>query len=87
MKNDSIKSVLAVLLVFLGLNHSAAIAEIAVVVHPDNNSSFDASSIRKIFLGKNKSFTNGEYVQTFDLKDGNPVRDEFRDEVLRKSES
>lgn len=86
MKNNILKSILAIVLVSFGLNYSA-VAEIAVVVNLENNSSFDANNIRKIFLGKTKSFSNGDFVQTFDLKDGNPARDEFRDVVLRKSES
>ena len=73
--------------VLLFLASPALKAEIAVVVHPSNNVSLDEKSVRRIFLSKSKSFPNGDKVDVYDLPEGNPVRDVFRDKVLRKSES
>ena len=62
-------------------------ADIAVVVNLENKSDLDVVMVRKIFLGKLKSFPNGNAVATFDLPDANPARAEFNKTILRKSES
>ncbi|WP_205623836.1 hypothetical protein [Pseudoalteromonas rubra] len=44
----------------LGMAQSLPVhAEVVVIVHPSNDSSFDKDEIKKIFLGKTKSFSNG----------------------------
>ena len=84
IKQTTVAGLFAVLLF---LASPALKAEIAVVVHPSNNVSLDEKSVRRIFLSKSKSFPNGDKVDVYDLPEGNPVRDVFRDKVLRKSES
>lgn len=75
------------LAVLLTLMFQHVYAEVAVVVHPDNNAELDSVSVRKLFLGKSKSYSNGEKVQSYDLPEGNDARAIFREKVLRKSES
>ena len=60
-----------------------AFADIAVIAHP-SNSSADADIIKKIYLGKAKSFADGSSAKPVN-QDGNAVFDEFNDKVLGKS--
>lgn len=63
-------------------------ADIVVVVHPTN--SIDAISKEdsaKIFLGKLKSFTNGESAIPLDQQEGVKERDSFYAKVAKKSNS
>ena len=67
------------------LTISHAVAEVAIVVHPSNDSTFDKSSIKKIFLGKSKSFSNGRAAILLSSKADAPVTDEFNKKVIGKS--
>lgn len=62
----------------------SALAEVVVIVHPNNDSSFDPASISKIFLGKKKSFSNGTKTTLFSLPEGNAITDEFNKAALGK---
>ncbi|CAM3027209.1 phosphate ABC transporter substrate-binding protein [Pseudoalteromonas distincta] len=61
-------------------------AEVAVIINPSNASSVDADTIKKIYLGKSKSFSNGEKVNPVN-QDNTTVADEFNDKVVGKSSS
>lgn len=61
-------------------------AEVAVIINPNNASSVDADTIKKIYLGKSKSFSNGEKVNPVN-QDNTTVADEFNDKVVGKSSS
>jgi len=60
-------------------------AEVSVVVHPENSSTFDKSIIKKIFLGKSKSFNNGRVAILLSPAEGDPARQVFNKKVLKKS--
>lgn len=60
-------------------------AGLVIIVHPDNNSDINEASVKKIFLGKTKSFLNGQKAVPIDLESG-PVRSEFIENILRKDE-
>ncbi|MBE0361270.1 MULTISPECIES: type 2 periplasmic-binding domain-containing protein [Pseudoalteromonas] len=62
-------------------------AEVVIVVHPSNNSSFDQSEITKIFLGKVKSFSDGNIAVPLNQDSGSAARKEFGSNVLSKSGS
>lgn len=64
-----------------------AFAEIAVIVNPGNSSNLDTESINRIFLGKTKSFPNGQSVTPVNQKENSSVRNEFDNKVLEKSPS
>lgn len=66
---------------------STVYSAVAVVVNLENPNQLDERDIRRIFLGKTKTYPNGVAVKTFDLPSGNTSRDAFRAEILRKSES
>jgi len=61
-------------------------AEVAVIVNPANTNQLDANAIKKIYLGKSKSFDDGVKVNPVN-QDGNNVADEFNDKVVGKSGS
>lgn len=75
----------AALLTFLF--STSVFAEIAVIVHPSNSSSLDKGVVKKIYLGKTKSFSNGDKVQAFDLQNGSDIRNSFLQALLNKSSS
>tara|TARA_B110000467_G_C18085577_1_gene349040 strand:+ start:61 stop:498 length:438 start_codon:yes stop_codon:yes gene_type:complete len=62
-----------------------AIAEVAIVVHPSNTSTFDKSTIKKIFLGKKKSFSNGRSAILLSSPPKSTATQEFNDKVIGKS--
>lgn len=69
------------------MNISQAIADVAVVVHPTNDSTFDQSTIKKIFLGKSKYFSNGRSAILISASSSDPATEEFNLKVLGKSNS
>jgi ABC-type phosphate transport system substrate-binding protein len=75
------------LLVATTLFASVAQAEIAVVVHPSNAASLDASSLSRIFLGKMKSFPGGGQAVPVNQSEGSSATSEFNSKVLKKSGS
>lgn len=62
-------------------------AAVDVIVHPSNANAIDAGEIKKIFTGKTKSFADGSKALPITQADGNPVTDEFNQNVLSKSSS
>ena len=70
----------------LSLCSVSVFAEVAVIINPSNTSTIDIDAIKKIYLGKNKSFDNGTKVSPVD-QNGNAVADEFNDKVVGKSSS
>lgn len=76
--------VLILYVLFTSFSLSAAVD---VVVHPSNANAIDAGEIKKIFTGKTKSFADGSKALPITQADGNPVTDEFNQNVLSKSSS
>ncbi len=64
-----------------------AFAEVAVIVHPSNNNQLDEATVSKIFLGREKSFADGQSVVPLALADAAPASTAFNDAVLKKSSS
>jgi len=76
------KTIVTLLMLSLGL---CAFAEVAVIVHPSNSSSFDQNSIKRIFLGKSRAFPSGGEALPVAFKDGSPESNEFTSAVLSKT--
>jgi len=57
----------------------------AVIVHPDNASTFNPSIIKKIFLGKQTKFTNGQIAIPMNAAESLPTYDAFNDKMVGKS--
>ena len=75
----------AALLTFLF--STSVFAEIVVIVHPTNDSTLDKDVVKKIYLGKTKSFSNGQKIQAYDLQNGSDIRNSFLQSLLKKSGS
>lgn len=69
------------------LSSFSVMAEVSVIVNPANTSTIDASLIKKIYLGKKKSFDNGNKAEVFTLPDNSPDSESFRQKALKKSNS
>lgn len=62
-----------------------AYADVAVIVHPGNAQTFDKSSITRLFLGKDKTFTNRETVFLITQTESTSPAQEFNSKVLEKN--
>lgn len=58
-----------------------------VIVNPANGSALDENEIRKIFIGKSKSFSDGSKALPITQVEGSAITDEFNQKVLNKSSS
>jgi hypothetical protein len=70
----------------LTLCSTAAFAEVAVIVNPANANAVSQDDIKKIYLGKSKSFADGTKVNPVN-QNGTAVADEFNDKLVGKSGS
>lgn len=70
----------------LSLSSLSALADVSVIVNPGNSSAVSADMVKKIYLGKTKSFGNGVSVAPMN-QDGTALADEFNDKVVGKSSS
>jgi ABC-type phosphate transport system substrate-binding protein len=64
-----------------------AFAELVVIVHPANNATVDTKTIQRIFLGKEKKFSDGKQVNPINLEASNTLRTEFDTQVVGRSSS
>jgi len=62
-------------------------AEVAVIVHPTNSNTIDKNTIKRIFLGKNKKYDNGNKIIPINQNQGSEARTEFGKKVIGKSDS
>ena len=81
------KNITRSLLLISCLSSTLAYAEVAVIVNPSNSSQISDDDIKRIFLGKNKKFSNGNSVQAVNLQSGNAIRTDFEKQALGKSGS
>jgi ABC-type phosphate transport system substrate-binding protein len=66
---------------------SLAFAEVAVIVNSSNTATISDSDISRLFLGKLKSFPNGDKAAPVNSKFGSETRNEFEKKILKKSSS
>lgn len=79
-----LKKVIAGALVAFGLNTSV-FADVAVIVHPDNNGELTQMEIERIFLGKSAKFPDGS--EAIPINTTGDVYDEFNEKVLGRNSS
>ena len=72
-----------VLIAFIAPLH----AGVAVIVNPDNNQQLDPKQVRSIYLGKLRSFRNGDEIRPYDLPANSTDWNRFVEKVLRKTPS
>jgi len=73
------------LIIFGALGIQQAMAEVAVIVNPANASSINESMIKKIFLGKQKKYPNGQVVIPLNSAEGSPSRESFNKTIIGRS--
>ncbi|WP_286235162.1 phosphate ABC transporter substrate-binding protein [Thalassotalea sediminis] len=81
------KAIQTCVILFICTISFTCFADVSVIVHPSNSSAITEDDISRMFLGKNKSFANGNSVDPVNAKYGNGAREEFEDKVLGKSKS
>lgn len=62
-----------------------ASAEVAVIVNPSNAQVLSDKQIARMFMGKLKSYDNGQTVVAINAKGNSSSRKEFEQKVLKKS--
>lgn len=83
-----LKSIIFLSLISIFLTATQKVkAEISVIVNQNNNSTISSDDIKRIFLGKLKTFPGGTSAVPINLKASNPSRDVFDTSVLHKSSS
>ncbi len=60
-------------------------AEIAVIVNPSNSENLTQADIKRIFLGKMKSYSNGSKIVPFNQNKSSNIKPLFDSTVLGKS--
>lgn len=75
----------AILLASSLLFSSLSFSDMAVIVHPDNTSIFNPEIIKKIFLGKQTKFTNGQIAIPMNAAEDLPTYDAFNERMVGKS--
>lgn len=81
--NKTVKKLLLLASTLLASN--LALADMAVIVHPDNASTFSPEIIKKIFLGKQTKFTNGQVAIPMNAAESLPTYDAFNEKMTGKS--
>lgn len=80
-------SVFSALFVLYATATNAA-ADLVVIVNPDNPlASLSVEDAKRIYLGKDKSFPNGDRIAAADQAENSPSRKKFYADVIQKSES
>lgn len=85
MKFIAIKKLAVSLAGICLLSSSLAWSGTVVIVNVSNTSDISASDIERIFLGKKKTFPNGNTAIPVDQSEGSAVRTQFESQVLGKS--
>jgi len=59
----------------------------SVIVHPSNSAEFDKGTVERIFLSKEKTFTNGQQAVPIEIQQPSTHRDYFQETIIRKTDS
>lgn len=62
-----------------------SLAEVVVVVHPSNGASLDKKSVQRIFLGKEKKFSDGKEALPINQVTTSAARGSFDSDTLERS--
>ena len=86
MINYSKKIVSVTFALILSFLSFGALAETAVIVNPANDSTLSKDDISNLYLGKSKTFSNGDKAVCLDREEGSDIRVGFLDTVVGKRE-
>lgn len=75
------------LIMLIAFLTTVAHAEMVLIVHPSNSSSIDTKTVKNIFLGKSKKFSDGAAAIAVNLPEDDAARDIFNEQYLGKNQS
>ena len=79
------------IIIFLAMGSEEALADIAVVVNINSETTWDSENIeneiKSIFLGKKERFSNDMPAKPVDQKEGTPIRKSFYIKLVNKDET
>jgi ABC-type phosphate transport system substrate-binding protein len=78
---------LKVITLTTAITATAAMAEVAVIVHPSNAATVDQAEITRLFTGRGTTFNNGSKATPLNMAESAASRGEFDSKVLSKSSS
>ena len=84
---SNIKTLLVITTVLSFFSPAALAENYSVIVHPSNNAPFDSGTVQRIFLSKEKTFSNGNPAIPIDIKPPSDQRENFREIIIQKSAS
>lgn len=76
---------LRLFLIAVAVLSPAALADVAVIVHPSNTNEISTSEIKRIYLGQLKVFPDGSRVTAIDQQEGSLIREMFGSAILKKN--
>lgn len=76
-----------ILVIVMACFSTISFADVSVIVNTANNDAIDAKMIKKIYLGKTKSFPSGNKIKVFSLLSNQTDTEHFRQKALKKSNS
>jgi ABC-type phosphate transport system substrate-binding protein len=71
----------------LALFSASSFAELTIIVNPANNASLDKKTVQRIFLGKEKKFSDGSETIPVNQNAETSIRGSFDETVLGRSSS
>jgi ABC-type phosphate transport system substrate-binding protein len=71
----------------LGLLSTSAMAEVVIVVNKANSATLDQKIVQRIFLGKDKKFSDGSSVKAINQSADSATRANFDEQVLGRNSS
>lgn len=63
---------------------AASMADLLVIVHPENTNKIDPKFVKSLYLGKTTRFANGDDATPIMLGDKNPLTDLFLKEIVKQ---
>ncbi|WP_286262644.1 phosphate ABC transporter substrate-binding protein [Thalassotalea atypica] len=81
------KNILKIIAPLALVMNFSSFAAVSVIVNDANTDNLDATTIKRIYLGKIKSFPSGGKVTVLTLNDDAKGTEEFRKTALKKSNS
>lgn len=66
---------------------TATFAEVVVIVHPDNTNQLDGAAVKRLFLGKEKKFPDGQPASPLNQTVDTATRQMFDEQVLERNSS
>lgn len=64
-----------------------SVADVAIIVNPNNDVQYNEEQIRNVFLGKIQAFPNGGKIHTYTLPIETSEREQFVASLIKRSES